>query len=79
MDAIASARSFLQPWLDTLSSLASYPILSNPTVIIVILVATLIPLALFVESLGKNPPAVAVPVSKAKNPPSDSKESKKDN
>lgn len=76
MDTTVSARSYARRWLDQITS---SPTFSNPTVIAIMLVAVLVPLLLFVESLGKGLPAVSNQASKSSGVIRDSEGNKKDN
>lgn len=73
-----SVRSSAQQWLDKTSDITSSPILSNPTVIAITLVAVLIPLVFYVESLGKSLPVVSSQASKSTGAIHESKGNKKD-
>lgn len=54
-------------WGERLSAVTSDTLLSNPTLIVVALMVTLIPIALFIDGIGRNPAATASPSAKAKD------------
>jgi membrane protein insertase Oxa1/YidC/SpoIIIJ len=75
MDTIVTARSYAQQWLDQITSSSTF---SNPTVIAIMLITVLVPLLLFVESLGKGLPAPSNEASRSSGAMRESDGNKKD-
>lgn len=74
MDTIVTARFYTWQWLDQITSST----FSNPTVIAIMLITVLVPLLLFVESLGKGLPAPSNEASKSSGAMRESDGNKKD-
>jgi len=71
VDSPITGTSLSSVWAERLSAITSFPLFSNPTIIAIVLMATLIPVALFREGIGKNSTAKVSPSMEAKGAAND--------